>query len=169
MRELLALAEKRYRDADHASQPEPFRNWLQWVSPGARDDLRLASTVFLAGPVLVADYLTRVGHGWLAARNIEPEEPAEPGPPAVELFPGGARSARCACSTSVLPVENYCFLASVFDDFDLTSESFGLSHAFDHAWLSRPSAPAQAESKQESPAKGGPGRPEAAPGSASAP
>jgi hypothetical protein len=101
----------------------------------------------------VADYLTRVGNGWLKARNIEPEGKAEPDPPAVERFAPGIGTGSCCSPSSVLPVENYYFIDSIYDDFDLTSETYGLHHRFDHAWMPQASAPARGESKQAKPAQ----------------
>ena len=155
LRELLALAEKRYRDAGHASQPAHGRgpesqSWLHWVAAGSRDDLRLASTVFLSGPVLVWDYLSRLGHGWLRARNIELGAQVQPGPPAVEGFTAEAARVDYACPSSIAPVENYYFIDTVYGDFDLTSETFGLSHKFDQSWLAPKAAPEETKASGQS-------------------
>lgn len=135
--ELLALAGKRYRDAGQSScgQGPEGQPWLHWIAAGERNDLRLASTVFLAGPVLVADYLSRVGHGWLKARNIPLDEGIQAGPPAVERFEGQARRTPCHCPAPVPPMEDYYFIDSIYGDFDLTSETFGLNHQFHNSWL----------------------------------
>jgi hypothetical protein len=155
LRELLALAEKRYRDAGHAAQPAYGRGpesqpWLYWVASGSRDDLRLASTVFLCGPVLVWDYFSRLGHGWLQARNIELDARVQPGPPAVEWFAEQARRVDYACPGAIAPVENYFFISNVYGDFDLTSETFGLSHRFDQSWLAPKTAPVEAKASGQS-------------------
>lgn len=153
LRELLALSEKRYRDAAHSDQPAcgqgpGSQSWLYWVAAGSGNDLRLSSTVFLCGPVLVADYLSRLGHGWLRARNIELEAHIQPGPPAVEWFTEGTRRVAYHGASGITPVEDYFFIDTVYGDFDLTSETFGLSHKFDNSWLSASSSAAPVETKE---------------------
>jgi hypothetical protein len=149
LRELLALEEKRYRDAAHAAQfhgqgPEG-QSWLYWVATGTSEKMRLDSTCFLGGPGLAWDYLVRLGHGWLKAKNLKLEARFEPGPPAVELFTEETKKPSYYCSSAVAPVEDYFFLDTIFGDFDLTSETYGLSHKFDHAWLSPKASAAAAE------------------------
>ena len=165
LRELLALAEKRYRDAAHVGQPAHGRGpgaetWLYWVATGSRTDLRLSSTVFLCGPVLVADYLSRLGLGWLQAKNIKLDGHVQPGPPAVEWFSEEARRVSYSCPSSIAPVEDYFFIDNVYGDFDLTSETFGLSHKFDNSWLSSSPWAAPGETK-ESGSAGSAGKPKA--------
>jgi hypothetical protein len=142
LRELLALAEKRYRDASHVAQPPYGRgpeaqSWLYWVAAGSRSDMRLNSTVFIAGPVLVWDYLSRLGHGWLKEKNIELDGNIRSGPPEVELFEEEAKRVDYACSSSIPLVEDYYFMDNIYGDFDLTAETFGLCHKFDHSWLNQ--------------------------------
>jgi hypothetical protein len=154
LRELLALADKRYRDATHVTQP-PYgqgpesQSWLYWVATGSRDDMRLDSTCFLGGPGLVWDYLSRLGQGWLKAKNIELSGHVKPGPPAVELFAEQAKRVDYYCSSSLSPVENYFFIDNIYGDFDLTSETFGLSHKFDHSWLSQKALAEPVETKTD--------------------
>jgi hypothetical protein len=138
--ELLALAGKRYRDAAHESQPShgkgpDSQSWLHWVADGSRNDLRLSSTVFLSGPVLVADYLARLGQGWLNAKGIKLDEGVQAGPPAVELFTEASKRVSYHALSAVAPVEDYYFLDTIYGDFDLTSETYGLSHQFHNSWL----------------------------------
>jgi hypothetical protein len=152
LRELLALAEKRYRDASDVAQPAyghgpESQPWLYWVATGSRTDMRLNSTVFLSGPVLVWDYLSRLGHGWLKEKNIDLAGHIQPGPPDIELFEEETKRVDYYCSSSILPVEDYYFMDNVYGDFDLTAETFGLSHKFDHSWLSQKTLVAPVEAK----------------------
>jgi hypothetical protein len=53
----------------------------------------------------------------------------------VELFTEAAGRVPCAGPSALVPVAEYFFLESVLADFDLASETYGLSRRFHHAWL----------------------------------